>query len=53
MFGGKARSLYQSGAPERFFSEIGSDLTCKLKTRLEKLSRNKHYIFFYKKNCKL
>jgi len=38
MFVGKARSLPQSGAPERHFTQIGSDLTCKHYTRLEGLT---------------
>jgi hypothetical protein len=38
MFAGKARSLHWSGAPEK----VGSSLTCKHFTRLERLSRDKH-----------
>ncbi len=36
MFAGKARSLPQSGAPEKSFTWVGSGLTCKHSTRLER-----------------
>jgi hypothetical protein len=39
---GKDRSLPQSGAPEGFFTRVGSGLTHKHKTRLERLARNKY-----------
>ncbi len=41
-FVGKARSLSQSGAPERLLNRVGSGLTHKDKTRLERLARDKH-----------
>ncbi len=42
MFVGEARGLPQSGTPERCFTLVGSGLTCKHQTRLERLSQNKH-----------
>ncbi len=42
MLVGKAISLPQSGAPERFFNGVGSCFTNKHKTRLERLSKDKH-----------
>ncbi len=42
MFVGEARSLPWSGAPERSFTRVGSGLTRKRKTRLEKLAVHKH-----------
>ncbi len=41
MFVGKARSLHLSGASERCFFHLGSNLTSK-QTRLERLARDKH-----------
>ncbi len=41
MFVGKARSLPQSGALERCFTQVGSGFTCKHQTWLEKLARDK------------
>jgi hypothetical protein len=41
---GKARSLPWSGAPER----VGSGLTCKNKTRLERLAGNKRFTILQK-----
>jgi hypothetical protein len=38
---GKARSLPKSGAPEMCFTLVGSCLTCKQYTILERLSRGK------------
>jgi hypothetical protein len=38
----KARSLPKSGAPERQFTWVGSGLTRKHKTKLERLARDKH-----------
>jgi hypothetical protein len=42
MFVGEARSLPKSGAPERFFTRVGSSLTRKHQTRLERLAKDKH-----------
>jgi hypothetical protein len=42
MFEGEAKSLPKSGAPERCFTQVGSDLNCKHQTRLEKLARDEH-----------
>ncbi len=42
MFVGEARSLPLSGAPERWFTQVGSSLTHKYQTRLERLNRDKH-----------
>jgi hypothetical protein len=42
MLVGKARSLPQNGAPERCFTQIGSGLTRKYYTRLERLAMDKH-----------
>jgi hypothetical protein len=42
MFVGKVSSLPQSGEPERRFSWVGSGLTVKHETRLEKLARENH-----------
>jgi hypothetical protein len=42
MFVGKARSLLLSGACERCFIHLGSSLTSKHETRLERLARDKH-----------
>ncbi len=41
-FVGKARSLTQSGTTERRFTGVCSGLTCKHKTRLQRLARDKH-----------
>jgi hypothetical protein len=41
MFVGKSRSLPYTGATPRCFTWVGFCLTCKHKTRLEKLARNK------------
>jgi hypothetical protein len=41
MFVGKARSLLYSEAPGRCFTRVGSGLTHKHYTRLEKLARDK------------
>ncbi len=40
---GEARSLPQSVAHERCFTRVGSALTCKHQTRLERLARDKHF----------
>ncbi len=42
MFVGEDRSLPQSGAPERGFTQVGSCLTHKHQTRLERLARDAH-----------
>ncbi len=42
MFTGKARSPPLSGVPERCITWVGSGLTCKHYTRLERLARHKH-----------
>ncbi len=42
MFVGKAGSLPQSAASERCFICLGSSLTSKYQTRLERLARDKH-----------
>ncbi len=42
LFVGKARSLSLSGASERSFASVGSRLTCKHYTILERLARDKH-----------
>jgi hypothetical protein len=42
MFAGKARSLPYSGAPEKFFTLVGSGFTRKHYTRLKKLAGDKH-----------
>jgi hypothetical protein len=42
MFAGKARSLHQSVSPERGFTRVGSGLTNRHYTRLEKLSMDTH-----------
>jgi hypothetical protein len=42
MFVGKAKSMPQSGTPERWFTWVSSSLTGKHQTRLERLSRDKH-----------
>ncbi len=42
MFVGKAKSLPLSGAPESCFGAVGSSLTHKHTTRLERLARDKH-----------
>jgi hypothetical protein len=43
MFVGKARGLPYSGAHERCFTWVGSCLTCKHYTILERLARDEHY----------
>ncbi len=43
MLVGKARSLPQSGGPERCFTQVGFTFPCKHQTRLEKLKKYKHY----------
>jgi hypothetical protein len=43
MLVGKSRSLPQSGAPERYFTWVGSSLTCKHWTRLKRLARDKRF----------
>jgi hypothetical protein len=48
MFVGKARSLLLSGACERCFIHLGSSLTSKHETRLERLARDKHSSLFQK-----
>ncbi len=48
MFVGKARSLPWSGAPEMCFTRIGSGLTQKHRTRLEKNASDKHSNLFQK-----
>jgi hypothetical protein len=48
MFVVKARSLPKSGAPERHFNFVGSGLTRKHFTRLERLARNKHPSLLWK-----
>jgi hypothetical protein len=48
MFVDEARSLPQSGTPERGFTLVGSGLTHKHWTRLEKLARDKHSIILRK-----
>ncbi len=40
---GKARRLQKSGAPKRGFSKVGSGLTCKHYSRMERLAREKNY----------
>jgi hypothetical protein len=40
MFVDKAMNLPSTGAPERYFTQVGSSLIHKLKTRLEKLARD-------------
>jgi hypothetical protein len=42
LFAGKAKVLLQSGTHESFFTWVGSGLTFKHKTRLERLARDKH-----------
>jgi hypothetical protein len=42
LFVGKARSLSLSGTPEKSFASVGSRLTCKHYTILERLARDKH-----------
>ncbi len=42
MFIVNSRGLSYSGAPERCFTWVGSGLTCKHVTRLERLARDKH-----------
>jgi hypothetical protein len=42
MFVGEARKLPWSEAPERCFTQVGSSLTRKHSTSLEKLARDKH-----------
>ncbi len=42
MFVGKARSLPLSRELERSFSQVGSGLTHKHETRLERLARDEH-----------
>ncbi len=42
MFVGEARSLPKSGAPEGSFTRVGSGLTRKYWTRVERLARDKH-----------
>ncbi len=42
MFVGEYRSLPLSGAPERCLTRVGSGLTRKNLTRLERLARDKH-----------
>ncbi len=39
---GEARSLPQSGATERWFTWVGSGLTCNHYTRMDRLARDKH-----------
>jgi hypothetical protein len=48
MFVGKARSLPQSGTPERYFTKVGTGLTHKRNTRLERLAGDKHSSFLQK-----
>ncbi len=42
MFVDNSRSLHQSGAPEWYFTQVGSCHTRKHQTRLERLARDKH-----------
>ncbi len=42
MFVGKAKSLHASGASEMCFIHLGSSLTFKHQTRLERLAMDKH-----------
>ncbi len=42
MFVGEARSLPWREAPERSFTQVGSGLTRKHYTRLERLAKDKH-----------
>ncbi len=42
IFVGEARSLPLSGAPERYFTQVASGLSCKHQTRLERLAMDKH-----------
>ncbi len=46
MLAGEARGLPKSGALERCFTRLGSGLTRKHFTRLERLVRDKHSSFF-------
>jgi hypothetical protein len=46
MFVGEARSLPWSGLPERGFTWVGSSLTRKHLTRLEKLARDKQVVTY-------
>jgi len=48
MFVGKATGPHLSGAPERCFTWVGSGLTRKHYTRLERLVREKHSSFLQK-----
>ncbi len=48
VFVGEARSLPQSGAPERSITRVGSSLTHKHQTRLERLDRDKPFSTFRK-----
>ncbi len=42
IFIGKAKRLLKSGAPERYFTWVGTSLTCKHLTRLERPARDIH-----------
>jgi hypothetical protein len=48
MFLDKARSLPKGGVPERYIAQVGSCLTHKHRTRLERPARDKHPRFFGK-----
>jgi hypothetical protein len=48
MCGNKARSLPLSGTTERWFSQVGFDLTHKEETRLERPTRDKRSNLFVK-----
>jgi hypothetical protein len=48
MFVGEARSLPKSGAPERFFTRVGSSLTQKHQAKLERLAKDKHPSLLWK-----
>ncbi len=48
MFVDKARSLLLSGASERNFIHLGSSLTSKNYTRLERIARDKHFSILQK-----
>jgi hypothetical protein len=42
MFVGEAKNLPYSGAPEQYFTHVGSGLTQKYKVRFERLAMVKH-----------
>ncbi len=56
MFVGEVRSLPQRGSLERCFTRVGSSLTHKRQTRLERFARNKHSSLLQKSvnnSCKM